>query len=313
MRRLAVLVGSACAVVALAGAGSSAGSSDALAPAYKRTRLAPGMAWGINDRGQVVGTLASGNAFVWANGKMTDFGTLGVCCGSEARAINDRGQVVGNCFANANGSPSCHAFLWENGEMTALFTLDQAFGINDRGQVVGTSNQGNGTSHAALWENGETIDLGTLGGCCNTGPISSEARGINNRGQVVGSSYTAGPDTTGLHGFLWEDGVMTDLGSLGADASGRVWVTAVGINESGQVVGQSTGYDAAGPQLLPRVLVGERRHHRSRRDGSLRNQRSRSGRGKRLHHPTGRRDSQPRVRVAEREDDGSRHAAQRPQ
>ena len=48
-------------------------------------------------------------------------------------------------------------------------------------------------------------DLGTLGG------LSSEPVAINEAGQVIGYSYLAGDDTQ--HGFFWDGGVMTDLGT----------------------------------------------------------------------------------------------------
>jgi probable HAF family extracellular repeat protein len=54
---------------------------------------------------------------------------------------------------------------------------------------------------------------------------------INNAGQVVGYSYTAsGPNQP----FLWSNGTLTNLGTLGGTAG-----EALGINSSGQVVGQS--------------------------------------------------------------------------
>jgi probable HAF family extracellular repeat protein len=72
------------------------------------------------------------------------------------------------------------------------------------------------------------VDLGTLGG------RSATARGISPAGQIVGESYTEGG--AGLfHAFLWEKGLMTDLGTLpGGDFSG-----ARGINPAGRVVGSA--------------------------------------------------------------------------
>jgi probable HAF family extracellular repeat protein len=73
------------------------------------------VAFGINNRGQVVGssTAASGefrdHAFVWENGKMTDLGTLPGAGDSVAFDINDRGQVVG--WSTLASDPG-HAVLW---------------------------------------------------------------------------------------------------------------------------------------------------------------------------------------------------------
>jgi probable HAF family extracellular repeat protein len=58
-------------------------------------------------------------------------------------------------------------------------------------------------------------DLGTLGG---SGGV---AEGISDRGWIVGSSNLAG-DQSG-HAFLWRDGVMTDLGTLGGLNSQEQW------------------------------------------------------------------------------------------
>jgi probable HAF family extracellular repeat protein len=71
-------------------------------------------------------------------------------------------------------------------------------------------------------------DLGTLPN--NT---SSWAQAINDSGQVVGQTWNA-KVWPQYSAFLWEDGSMRDLGTLGAsDTSARA------INNSGQIVGDS--------------------------------------------------------------------------
>jgi probable HAF family extracellular repeat protein len=70
-------------------------------------------------------------------------------------------------------------------------------------------------------------DLGTLGGSF------SRALGMNDSGEIVGFSDTAGGNS---HAFLYEDGQMTDLGTLG----GGFFSIAEDINDSGEAVGFST-------------------------------------------------------------------------
>jgi len=197
---------------------------------------------------------------------------LGVLHPGSARVhgVNAAGQAVGG-----SGYPhgaQTHAFFWEKrGGIRDLGTLpggdySAAFGINDAGTVVGTSNTstsmhaftwtsaqglrdlgalpgansssafainnqgviaGSSGAHAALWNGGAVQDLGTLGG------QTSEAHAVNNSGVVVGvSDSSAGP-----RAFLWKDGSMQDLGVLPGDTSSR----ADHINDSGMVVGASEG------------------------------------------------------------------------
>src|SRR5215469_9546649 len=50
-------------------------------------------------------------------------------------------------------------------------------------------------------------DLGTLGG------VGATAEVISNDGSVLGTSDL--PGDTAVHGFVWRDGMVTDLGTLG--------------------------------------------------------------------------------------------------
>jgi probable HAF family extracellular repeat protein len=67
-------------------------------------------------------------------------------------------------------------------------------------------------------------DLGTL-----PGGAGSTATGINASGQIVGYSGTADVSN---HAFLYSNGIMTDLGTLGGNSS-----AATAINSHGEVVG----------------------------------------------------------------------------
>jgi probable HAF family extracellular repeat protein len=141
-----------------------------------------------------------------------------------------------------------HAFTFRNGVRTDLGGLAPGLGsgsgwINDRGDVVGLAESGQidpqmGTPAvvAVLWKDGQIINLGAL-----AGGFSSAAGAINNRGQITGASLNGVPDPFSMVGvgielraFLWEKGIMSDLGTLGGpDAN------ALLINDRGQIAGDS--------------------------------------------------------------------------
>lgn len=187
------------------------------------------------------------HAFLWQDSVMLDLGTLG---GPDSNAWinNDQGQVAGWSYtsfdANASsGVPTVDPFIWspDDGEMVDLGGLGGTFGaplfMNNHGQIVGVSNlPGDQTFHPFLWNRGTLHDLGTLGG------YTGIAFWVNDAGIAVG--YADLPPTPsgckGLdcvhHAFVWKDGLMRDLGTLGSDQCSR----ALSINLKGQVVGATS-------------------------------------------------------------------------
>ena len=206
---------------------------------------------GINNAGTVVGysggVTTAYHAFSWQSGTTpTDLGTLlGPSSESYGYAINKAGQVVATSDATvtSNGSDMVGGFrgmVVQNGTRTALGSLggrdSDAYGINDAGQVVGssfTSWSGTTPTHAFLWQAGTMKDLGTLAGGTNSSAVA-----ISSLGQAVGySQNAAGNDRAAV----WSGSTITDLGTLGG-ASSR----AFDVNNGGATVGWAT--DATGTQ-----------------------------------------------------------------
>ncbi len=171
-----------------------------------------------------------------------------------ANGINDDGQVVGSSGSCANTvippfAAGLHAVLWDkdgsahdlgnlggkgNPDLLAIGNIANA--INSRGQIAGVSAMpGNTTTHAFLWtrERGKMLDLGVL-----SGDVNSAALGINDGGEMVGASFgAAGPINGNPRAFLWRNGILTDLNDLIPANSPLHLLTAFGINNAGEIVG----------------------------------------------------------------------------
>ena len=175
-------------------------------------------------------------------GRITDLGAiLPQEDFSEARAINANGEVAG-VRREGFGSGASHAVMWTIGTTSVAVqdlntppTTDEseAFGIDNRGDVVGFTISNRSVQHAALWTAGPSSseqDLGTL-----PGAGFSEAFGINDRGQVIGIS--------GAHAALWTvDGTTVSVRDLGVLDGGN-FSDAIAIDSRDQVVGLSNTAD----------------------------------------------------------------------
>ncbi len=168
------------------------------------------------------------HAFRYANGRITDLGTL---YGHESAAtdINNDGWIVG--WSTAPRSPtdvpweqsSPRAFLYTGEGMRDLGTLggrsSLARSINSHGQVVGIATAADGRFHAFLYDNTKMHDLSAF-----PGGEGLSAWAINDAGQVVG--------TMAGRACLWSAGTLTDLGTRSGTRS-----IAQGINGRGEIIG----------------------------------------------------------------------------
>lgn len=158
----------------------------------------------INNAGQIVGLRYAGpnspTGFIWDSGQMTDIGTLNGYISGSASDINILGQVVGSCSSSESFGTGqfTKAYLWQNGHTTDLLGWNDrsssASGINDSGQIVGSSWTIGGEYSAFVWDAGSVTILEGLGG-------DTLAYGINNSGWIVGRSRGTDNKT---YAVLWE-------------------------------------------------------------------------------------------------------------
>ncbi len=159
-----------------------------------------------------------------------------------ALAVPDRLQVHGQ------SQQQLPYTVTDLGTLGGTFSL--AEGINNRGWVGGFSRlPGDLNEHAFLWREGMMTDLGTLGGP-NSG-LGFWGEKPNEQGEIAGAAQTSAADPLGedfcvifnnffdeppAHliclPFVWQNGVMTALPTLGGNNG-----VANEINNRGQVVG----------------------------------------------------------------------------
>jgi len=196
------------------------------------------------------------HGFRWENGVLADLGTLPGGNFSHATSINARGWATGGSGTaktdRLTGWPEEHAVLWKKNEIVDLGTLRDGLDsagltVNNAGEVVGIATVDTTLdpfqlgpwpypTHAFIWRGGLMQDIGTLGGA-NSFPTS----GCNNERSnlVVGWSFTnSTPNaTTGIptqHAFVWDQGTLTDIPTLGGTSA---WGQCA--NNRGQVIGYS--------------------------------------------------------------------------
>jgi probable HAF family extracellular repeat protein len=162
----------------------------------------------MNDRGQMIGE--GGNwrrrpfAALPGLDQGLDFASFPRpqgCSSVILGGVNNRGEVTGAFVFKVSGawlSITYDTFIWRKGKITSAAAGFIPHAINDRGEVVGESQDNTPSNenptHAILWKQGKTIDLGQGG-----------ALDINESGVVVGNSGRGNDGTNVPHALLWRN------------------------------------------------------------------------------------------------------------
>ncbi|MGB8440046.1 MAG: hypothetical protein WCE26_11695 [Candidatus Acidiferrales bacterium] len=223
------------------------------------------------------------NGFVYSTfSSIQDLNNAGTVTGWADTSTADPYQSSGNQFGNFCFDSDCyvtHAFQWQNGVRTDLGALSGGLSsatswVSANGLIAGASQNGETDpldpgfpeDRAVLWRNGKIIDLGTL----SEGGYESGAESVNSRGQVVGWAVNTIYDPLSMvywstlynyyapitpyqtRAFLWQNGVMKDLGTLGTGTDSF----GMAINEAGQVIGISYIDSTPNPQMTTACSFG---------------------------------------------------------
>src|SRR5205085_4948854 len=110
-----------------------------------------GLAFGINERGDIVGYRRY--ATLWRGTRAIDLGPFPGGFDSAAFGINNNGRIVGG--SAVGNSVLNHAAVWDHGTVIDLdpaATLSSfARSINEAGQIVGAAIDHEDFQHAVLW------------------------------------------------------------------------------------------------------------------------------------------------------------------
>jgi probable HAF family extracellular repeat protein len=180
----------------------------------------------MNNKGELVGSSQAG-PFLWHHGETVNLGAFfdPSLQAISAEGINNRSDVIG--FYVSEGA--FRGFLLRRDEVIGVEALAGEAHVflqdlNNRGQIIGTTEDASFQSRAFVWQRGEVMLLDPLPGGSRAG-----ARRINDRGVVVGGSESA----DGSRAVIWRQGEVINLGVL----PGALGSAGLDINNRGQVVG----------------------------------------------------------------------------
>jgi probable HAF family extracellular repeat protein len=188
-------------------------------------------AWGINNRGDVVGVYSlpdkTNHGFLWRAGRLTTIDFPGAA-NTDTWGINTQGDIVGDYTTNG----VTHSFVLRENSFVSIdipgASATTLAAITTGGDLAGVYNLPDNTAHSAVIQHGIIAKFDDPNGI-------TTANGINDAGDVVGN-YTVSGVT---HGFIRSKGKLTSF-----DYPAAAFTGAYGISASGDIVGRYR--DAAG-------------------------------------------------------------------
>jgi len=146
------------------------------------------LGYGINDAGQIAGSLDNSGVILNPGGQTVNLGSNNI-----PFQINNQGYATGSTTVSSNPSYVTHAFLWTptNGIIdihdNSMATSSWAAAINNKTEIVGGFQPISSSSSggAFYYKNGQMIDLNNKIPA-NSGWVLTYATAINDLGQIVG-------------------------------------------------------------------------------------------------------------------------------
>ncbi len=224
-------------------------------------------AYGINDRGEIVGKAdgpSGERAFIWRQGDGLA-SVPGADYNTYAEAINEFSNIVGNHKGDPQANSPDEGRVWRGD--TDPYLIENTLGegdlqvsdMNDTLTVVGWAEDEEYKRVAIQWTKAKGISaLDHLGWQTGfegiPGPWVSEAKAINFYGDIVGSAASSENINAAV---LWRDGKIYDLNKLIPKGTGWTSLTtAYDINNKGCIVGEGLrgAYKMYAFLLVPVVL-----------------------------------------------------------
>lgn len=192
----------------------------------------------IDAQGRVLGSstdsTGTDRAFIW-DGQLRRL-DASVTAETQARLFGN-GFIAGTIH-DGLGS---RAVIWENGSMREIGVPGAPASVNAAGDILVIHDDDDKRVVSYLFRGGAVTRLNHLGSRPYT-----VSRGMTEAGAVVGFSHVA--EYSGVdhnHAFIWQNGVMRDLGTIGQPACSNhaagdcSHAEARGVNRNGDIIGYS--------------------------------------------------------------------------